>query len=56
MRYLRGYQAMAVERNTVLLVTRDRAAMIMPSFDADEFRDAIRRSRNSHGTVSRESQ
>jgi Xaa-Pro aminopeptidase len=40
MRYLTGYQAMAVERITVLLVTRDRVAMIMPSFDADEFRDA----------------
>jgi Xaa-Pro dipeptidase len=40
MRYLTGYQAMAVERITVLLVTRDGVAMIMPSFDADEFRDA----------------
>jgi Xaa-Pro dipeptidase len=40
MRYLTGYQAMAVERITVLLVTRDKVAMIMPSFDADEFREA----------------
>ena len=40
MRYLTGYGAMAVERITVLLVTRDRVAMVMPSFDADEFRDA----------------
>jgi Xaa-Pro dipeptidase len=40
MRYLTGYHAMAVERITVLLVTRDRVAMVMPYFDADEFRDA----------------
>lgn len=40
MRYLTGYGAMAVERITVLLVTRDRVAMVMPSFDAGEFRDA----------------
>ena len=40
MRYLTGYGAMAVERITVLLVTRDRVAMVMPYFDADEFRDA----------------
>jgi Xaa-Pro aminopeptidase len=31
---------MAVERITVLLVTRDHVAMVMPYFDADEFRDA----------------
>src|SRR5918992_3424007 len=40
MRYLTGYGAMSVERITVLLVTRDRVAMVMPYFDADEFRDA----------------
>jgi Xaa-Pro aminopeptidase len=40
MRYLTGYGAMAVERITVLLVTRDRVAMVMPYFDADEFRYA----------------
>ena len=40
MRYLTGYHAMAVERITVLLVTRDGVAMVMPYFDADEFRDA----------------
>lgn len=40
MRYLTGYGAMAVERITVLLVTRDRVAMVMPDFDAGEFRDA----------------
>lgn len=40
MRYLTGYRAMAVERITVLLVTREHVAMVMPSFDVDEFRDA----------------
>jgi Xaa-Pro aminopeptidase len=40
MRYLTGYHAMAVERITVLLVTRDRVAMVMPYFDADELRNA----------------
>ena len=40
MRYLTGYGAMAVERITVLLVTCDRVAMVMPYFDAEEFRDA----------------
>jgi Xaa-Pro dipeptidase len=40
MRYLTGYSAMAVERITVFLVTRDRVAMVMPYFDADEFRAA----------------
>jgi Xaa-Pro aminopeptidase len=40
MRYLTGYRAMAVERITVLLVTRDGVAMVMPYFDADEFREA----------------
>ena len=40
MRYLTGYGAMAVERITVLLVTRDHVAMVMPYFDADEFRNA----------------
>src|SRR5918998_6706367 len=40
MRYLTGYGAMSVERITVLLVARDRVAMVMPYFDADEFRDA----------------
>lgn len=40
LRYLTGYAAMAVERITVLLVTRDHVAMVMPYFDAEEFRDA----------------
>ena len=40
MRYLTGYSAMAVERITVLLVTPDSAAMVMPYFDATEFREA----------------
>lgn len=40
MRYLTGYRAMAVERITVLLVTRDAVAMVLPDFDASEFRDA----------------
>lgn len=40
MRYLTGYRAMAVERITVLLVTREHVAMVLPHFDADEFRDA----------------
>ncbi|HZA42005.1 MAG TPA: Xaa-Pro peptidase family protein [Actinomycetota bacterium] len=39
MRYLTGYNAMAVERITVLLVTRDRVAMVLPYFDADEFKE-----------------
>ena len=38
MRYLTGYSPMAVERITVLLVTGDAVAMVMPYFDADEFR------------------
>jgi Xaa-Pro aminopeptidase len=38
MRYLTGYSPMAVERITVLLVTLDAVAMVMPYFDADEFR------------------
>src|SRR3990170_3306670 len=38
MRYLTGYSPMAVERITVLLVTVDAVAMVMPYFDADEFR------------------
>jgi Xaa-Pro aminopeptidase len=38
MRYLTGYSPMAVERITVLLVTPDAVAMVMPYFDADEFR------------------
>jgi Xaa-Pro dipeptidase len=40
MRYLTGYRAMAAERITVLLVTRDAVAMVIPDFDAGEFRDA----------------
>lgn len=40
MRYLTGYSPMAVERITVLLVTLDAVAMVMPYFDADEFRHA----------------
>lgn len=39
MRYLTGYRAMAVERITVLLVTRDAVAVVIPDFDAGEFRD-----------------
>jgi Xaa-Pro aminopeptidase len=39
MRYLTGYGAMAVERITILLVARHHVAMVMPYFDADEFRD-----------------
>jgi Xaa-Pro dipeptidase len=38
MRYLTGYSPMAVERITVLLVTLDAVATVMPYFDADEFR------------------
>ena len=38
MRYLTGYSPMAVERITVLLVSLDAVAMVMPYFDADEFR------------------
>ncbi|MFN2525140.1 MAG: M24 family metallopeptidase [Actinomycetota bacterium] len=38
MRYLTGYRAMAIERITVLLVTPTAVAMIMPYFDAGEFR------------------
>ena len=38
MRYLTGYSPMAVERITVLLVSPDAVAMVMPYFDADEFR------------------
>ena len=33
MRYLTGYSPMAVERITVLLVTDDAMAMVMPYFD-----------------------
>jgi Xaa-Pro dipeptidase len=40
MRYLTGYRPMAVERITVLLVSLDSVAMVMPYFDADEFRHA----------------
>jgi Xaa-Pro dipeptidase len=40
MRYLTGYRPMAVERITVLLVTPAAVAMVMPYFDAGEFRDA----------------
>lgn len=40
MRYLTGYRPMAVERITVLLVTPDGIAMVMPYFDADEFKHA----------------
>jgi Xaa-Pro dipeptidase len=38
MRYLLGYKAMAVDRITVLLVTSDAVAMVIPYFDAEEFR------------------
>lgn len=54
MRYLTGYRAMAVERITVLLVTGDALAMVMPYFDADEFRERtgiedVFEWRDSHG-------
>lgn len=54
MRYLTGYRAMAVERITVLLVTPGAVAMVMPYFDADEFRrftgiDAVFEWRDSEG-------
>ena len=39
MRYLTGYSPMAVERITVLLVTVDAVAMVMPYFDALAVRD-----------------
>jgi Xaa-Pro aminopeptidase len=42
LRYLVGYQATAVERLTVLLVTPSSAAMILPDFDDDEFRALTR--------------
>ena len=38
MRFLTGYSPMAVERITVLLVSLDGVAMVMPYFDADEFK------------------
>lgn len=38
LRYLLGYQATAVERLTVLLVTPSSAVMVLPDFDEDEFR------------------
>ena len=37
LRYLLGYQATAVDRITVLLVSRSRAVMILPDFDESEF-------------------
>jgi Xaa-Pro aminopeptidase len=37
LRYLLGYEAMALERLTTLLVTPDSAIMIIPDFDAAEF-------------------
>jgi len=40
MRYLTGYRAMAVERITVLLVAPNGVAMVIPYFDAGEFKDA----------------
>jgi Xaa-Pro aminopeptidase len=39
LRYLLGYDALAVERITVLLVARDTAVMLMPDFDVREFRE-----------------
>jgi Xaa-Pro aminopeptidase len=42
LRYLLGYQATAVERLTVLLVTPSTAVMILPDFDEDEFRSLTR--------------
>ena len=42
LRYLLGYQATAVERLTVLLVTPTSAVMILPDFDEDEFRALTR--------------
>ena len=37
LRYLLGYRAMAIERITVLLVSRNSAAMVLPEFDRGEF-------------------
>jgi Xaa-Pro aminopeptidase len=37
LRYLLGYEAMAAERLTCLLVSQDSAVMIIPDFDAAEF-------------------
>lgn len=37
LRYLVGYRASAFERITVLLVSQNAAAMVLPSFDRDEF-------------------
>lgn len=48
LRYLLGYQATAVERLTVLLVTPSGAAMILPDFDDDEFRALTRFSGKTH--------
>jgi Xaa-Pro aminopeptidase len=42
LRYLLGYQATAVERLTVLLVTPSSAVMILPDFDELEFRTLTR--------------
>jgi Xaa-Pro dipeptidase len=39
MRYLTGYAAMAVERITALLVTTHQVAVVLPDFDAAEFRE-----------------
>jgi Xaa-Pro aminopeptidase len=38
LRYLLGYDGMAVERLTALVVTADAAAMIIPDFDAAEYK------------------
>lgn len=40
LRFLLGYDAMAVDRLTALLVTPERAVMILPDFDAAEFTEA----------------
>ena len=37
--HLSGYRAMALERITTLLVTREDAVMIVPAFDAEEFQE-----------------
>jgi Xaa-Pro aminopeptidase len=37
LRYVLGYDAIALERLTVLVVSRSGAAMIMPDFEAAEF-------------------
>ena len=37
LRFATGYEALAVDRLTCMLVTRDNAVMILPDFDETEF-------------------